>query len=334
MVRDCKEVTVTEDRQKHQSPQSHMKIFIAYPMRDGPWGGANQFLKALSIEFRARGLLASSFADADVVILNSHHWKGHMLAFMKSRFGRKKIIHRIDGPLSTVRGSIRARLLDHRIFFINRLVADATVFQSKWSLKETLSIGLRPSGKIRIFPNAPDPNIFFPNHQKKLGSKTRVIISSWSSNPRKGFTAYEYLDQNADFSRFSVDFIGNSPVSFRNIRNLGPLNSWELAERYRKGDIFLTASSGDPASNALTEAIHCGLVPLALDDGGNAEIVGGHGFLFSNFDEMMTQLDRAAGALSSAFPVRELPTIGDIAQLYTELAVNLRPDCHSGDPHV
>ena len=50
---------------------SKVRIHILYSFREGPWGGANQFLKALREEMRAHGNWADSPADADVILFDS-----------------------------------------------------------------------------------------------------------------------------------------------------------------------------------------------------------------------------------------------------------------------
>ena len=102
--------------------------------------------------------------------------------------------------------------------------------------------------------------------------KIRLISSSWSTNARKGFDAYQYLDENLDFSQFEYQFIGRAPAPFKNIKLIDAVPSAELGQYLRNADIFIFTSWRESASNALLEAINCGLpVIYYADSGGNKE---------------------------------------------------------------
>ena len=103
------------------------------------------------------------------------------------------MVHRVDGPIGVYRGFDDGT--DRRIAEVNRELADATVFQSRYSLEAHLELGieLRDPTVIR---NAVDPTIFHPPEDREPleGRKVRVIASSWSVNPRKGSETLAWLD--------------------------------------------------------------------------------------------------------------------------------------------
>jgi len=88
-------------------------------------------------------------------------------------------------------------------------------------------------------------------------TKVKLIASSWSNNWRKGFDIYRFLDENLDFSKYEMTFVGNSPVKFKNIKQIPPVESRDLAELLRTHHIYITASQNDPCSNSLIEALSC-----------------------------------------------------------------------------
>ena len=47
----------------------------------------------------------------------------------------------------------------------------------------------------------------------------------------------------------------------------------ELSNELRENDIFIFASKKEACSNAFIEAANCGLPAVALNDGGNPEIL-------------------------------------------------------------
>jgi hypothetical protein len=117
------------------------KINIVYNFVEGPWGGANQFLKALRDYFREIRVYSEKLENANVIIFNSHHCFEDVIRIKKTH-PHKIFIHRIDGPLSLARGR-RNKILDEIIFQANQLLADGTVFQSNWSRKKNYEQGMK-----------------------------------------------------------------------------------------------------------------------------------------------------------------------------------------------
>jgi glycosyltransferase involved in cell wall biosynthesis len=288
-------------------------IHILFEFVEGPWGGGNQFLKALRNEISARGRLAPTPEEADVILANSHHRLAD-LARLRRRHPRKAIVHRVDGPIGLIRN--RDHEVDRILYRVNRALADGTIFQSQWSREANLEAGMRPPGATTVIFNAPDPALFHEGPQRSPGQKVRLVATSWSPNPRKGFDFYSWLDANLDFGRFEMTFVGNSPVTFANVRVLKPLPSAELADELRRHDVFLTGSRSDPCSNSLLEALHCGLPALARRDGGHPELIGEGGETFVEFPEALTKLDAIAAGLGEYRARIRLPSIGAVAEQY------------------
>ena len=72
------------------------------------------------------------------------------------RFARRecRMVHRVDGPIGVYRGFDDGT--DQRILEINHALADATVFQSRYSLERHSELGLELRAPV-VIPNAPDP---------------------------------------------------------------------------------------------------------------------------------------------------------------------------------
>ena len=115
----------------------------------------------------------------------------------------------------------------------------------------------------------------------------RILISSWSNNWIKGFEIYQYIDfLLEEFVNIDVDFIGRSPIGFRNIKNLGIMEHDELIKSYGKYDIYLTASLFDPCSNSLAEAISNDCMVIVRDSGGHKELINNYDLCFKNQREL------------------------------------------------
>ena len=50
-----------------------IKIYINYDIKNKPWGGGNQFLKALRKQIIKKGFYTDSLKDANSILFNSHH---------------------------------------------------------------------------------------------------------------------------------------------------------------------------------------------------------------------------------------------------------------------
>lgn len=269
-----------------------MKIHILYKFQNQPWGGGNQFLKALKKEFLKMGVYEESPEKTDVVLFNSHHNFSEVFK-IKKKFPPKIFIHRIDGPLYLTRG--RSKDLDRAIFKFDEMVADGIIFQSDWCRAENKkNFNALASYEATIY-NAPDKNIFNESNKKSFNlNKIKLIATSWSPNFRKGFDVYKYLDDNLDFTKYSMIFIGNSPTAFKNIKQKDPVSSEELALALKEHDIYITASKNDPCSNSLIEALSCGLPAVVLSSGGHPELVKNGGELFNTKQDIILKIEKVA----------------------------------------
>ncbi len=291
-------------------------IAVFHDYHKPPWGGGNQFLRALWSEFESRGLrlennLISSSTKA--CLFNSHTFDLDRLRRLRRRGCR--MVHRMDGPLSVYRG--RDNGTDRRIWEMNRELADATVFQSNYSLHKQQELGYEFRSPA-VVTNAPDPEIFKPGLERKplAGRKVRLISTSWSSNVNKGFDIYGWLDSHLDFDRFEYTFLGNSPVDFEQIRMVPPQPSAEVAEVLRQHDIYITASRHESCSNSLIEALACGLPVLYLDSGGNPEIADTAGFAFDSAGQIPELLERLVDEYDDRRSMISIPSISDVADGY------------------
>lgn len=304
-----------------------MKIHILFPFVNGPWGGGNQFLLALRERFMALGCYAEDAADTDVILFNSFPFGASAQLYARvasiRRIGRSvSVLHRVDGPIAVVRGSARDIPVDESIAEFNHLLADGTIFQSRWSRSACHDFGIGKDKAETVIGNAPDSRWFYPLVQRRnvpSEQRLRIVATSWSANWRKGFDIYRYLDENLDHSRYEFVFIGNSPLRFNNSRLVLPLASRELGAMLQSADIYLTASVDDPCSNAVIEALHCGLPVVARNSGGHPELVGNCGALFDGRDDVLSTIDRVAASIGS-FPSPALPDMDEVAAAYLDFA--------------
>jgi glycosyltransferase involved in cell wall biosynthesis len=310
---------VTTERDWIASRRDGSDVAVFHEFHPPPYGGGNQFLLALVRELRRRGLDVETnrlSGATPACLFNSFNFDFPRLR----RFARDgvRMVHRVDGPIGVYRGFDDGT--DAAIARINRELADATIFQSEYSLAKHRELGLELARPV-VIRNSVDPTIFHPPPAREPldGSRVRVIASSWSDNPRKGADILGWLDRNLDFDQFELTFAGRTQAAFERLRVVGPLPSAELAELLRTQDVYLATSRDDPCSNALLEALACGLPAAYLRSGGHPELVGDGGIGFDEAEELPSALARLVEELDERRAAIRVPALADVADRYLEV---------------
>jgi glycosyltransferase involved in cell wall biosynthesis len=294
-------------------------VAVFHEFHPPPYGGGNQFLLALVRELQGRGLDVETnrlSGATPACLFNSFNFDFRRLR----RFAREgvRMVHRVDGPIGVYRGFDDGT--DAAIARINRELADATIFQSEYSLAKHRELGLELASPV-VIRNSVDPAIFQPPAARDplRGRRVRVIVSSWSDNPRKGADILSWLDRNLDFDVYELTFAGRTQATFRRIQVVGPLPSEALAALLRSQDVYLATSRDDPCSNALLEALACGLPAVFLRSGGHPELVGDAGIAFDDAEELPAVLARLVDELDRRRAAIRVPALSDVADWYLEV---------------
>lgn len=266
-----------------------MKVFILNTFVRGPYGGGNQFLKAIKKKWQLQNKYTNDPKEADFILFNSHESLKDVIK-LKIKYPEKLFFHRIDGPMSSYRE--RNIYTDKRIYFIAEKLADGIIFQSQWSMKEAIKkFNYKSKKNDTVIHNSSDPEIFYKTKNKTKNKKIRLIASSWSTSIKKGFNIYSYLDKHLDFNKFDFLFIGNSPVNFKKIIIEKPKTSKHLAKSYQKSDIMIFASEIESCSNTIIEGLSCGLPIIYKSGSSNNEIVNKSGITFNSGKEAIQAID-------------------------------------------
>lgn len=294
-------------------------LAIVHRFRPPPYGGSNQFLVALRGELRRRGLRVSDGAigpTTQACLL--HSYLVDVDELRRALRPSVRVVHRVDGPITLYRG--RDDGADRRITEINHALADATVFQSRYSIEAHHELGIELRAPVLI-PNAVDDAIFHPPTSRPplQGRRVRVVATSWSDNPRKGGATYAWLARNLDRARYDLTFVGRAsePVAAEHV--VGPVGSAELAEILRRQDVYVTASRNEACSNAVLEALACGLPTLYVRSGSNAELVGEAGLGFERDDELPELLDRLVDELEERRASISILSLAEVADRYLDV---------------
>lgn len=267
-------------------------LCIAHTFRRPPWGGGNQFCLALSNELERRGLRVRRGlrpGPARACLINSFNFDFERLRQLAPSIGR--LVHRVDGPIGLYRGEDDAP--DRRIAQLNADLADATVFQSRFSLEAHEAMGLQFRNTC-VIPNAVDGAIFHRGDRPDFDTnrKLRLITTAWSPNPNKGGPILKQIETRLNWDRFEWTFVGNTTERFDHIRTVPPLPSQQLARTLQEHDAYVAASRNEPCSNAVLEAMACGLPVVYLQSGSHAELVKEAGLGFTTPDEAVESLEQ------------------------------------------
>jgi glycosyltransferase involved in cell wall biosynthesis len=298
------------------APLRRADVAIFHDFAPPPSGGGNQFLRALADELERGGLRVERnrvSRTTRAALCNSYNFDLDRL----QRLARPgcRIVHRVDGPIGVYRGHDDGT--DRRIWKTNHALADATVFQSRYSLERHRELGLEFK-EPRVILNAVDPALFYPGPRRPKG-KLRLIATSWSDNPAKGADVIRWLEQRLDWDRFDFTFVGRAPIAFERVRTIAPVPPAELAELLRAHDVFFTASLHESCSNSLLEALACGLPALYVDSGSNAEVAGDGGLAFRERDELPALLDRLVDELEERRAAIAIASLDQVTDCYLEV---------------
>lgn len=294
------------------------EITIFHKFKKPPYGGGNQFLLALAKELKRQGHDVGDNTlgrKTKAVIFNSFEFDKRKL-----RLGKKyhtRMVQRLAGPIGVYRGTDIQ--IDKDIWELNKF-ADATIFISNYSFNKYKELGLDFINP-HVILNACDPNIFYrKSNTSDIGDrKIRLIATAWSNNPKKGGQILSWLDEKLDHDRFELTFVGRTKATFKGAKLIEPVPSEELANILREHDIYIAPSEDDPCSNALIEALTCGLPAAYRISGGHPEIVKEGGEGWTDEESLIKAIEKIATNIESYRDKIQVNTIEQVTKKYLEV---------------
>lgn len=282
-----------------------MKISIGMRLRNGPWGGGNQFGNALADYLKRTGhevIFDLDDSDIDIILLAVVVPDLSIFAF-----GDAEIFHylRRVNPEAIVVHRVNEcdeRKATHKINRMLRravLCADHVVFVSSWLRSLHLGQGMHPISDSVIL-NGSDRSIFHPigYHPWDHVGPLRIVTHHWGAGWLKGFDIYQRLDemlgQESTRDRLQFTYVGNLPPGFQFLHATykPPLYGVELADELRSHHVYLTASQFEPGGNHQNEGANCGLPLLYRQHASMPEYCNGFGigFIADNFSEKVEEM--------------------------------------------
>ncbi len=297
------------------------EVSIFHKFQKPPYGGGNQFLLALTKELRRQGVDVGTNTigkNTKVVMFNSFEIDQEKMERLYRKY-KPRMVQRLAGPIGVYRGTDID--IDKKIWEWNGKFADSTIFISNYSYKKYIEIGL-PHKDPHIILNACDPKIF---HKKgriappKGERKIKLIATAWSNNPKKGGPILSWLDEHLDHNRYELTFVGRTKAEFKGAKLIDPVPSEELAKILRQHDIYIAPSEDDPCSNALVEALTCGLPAAYRISGGHPELVGEGGEGFTDGESLKLAIDKIASNIKLYQERIVTNNISDVTKRYLDV---------------
>ena len=278
-----------------------MRVFLNVTITQRPYGGTNSFFRALTQKMVDRGVefVGDIHDDYDVALVSTltNKIKIDDLAYIQSR--RIPVVHRKTGYEYRGSAALRERIdgviVGDRLQIEFEPYVNHSIFQSQYSFEVFRKAGYEGQHHT-IIPNGVNSAVFNLRASSRLrlgrsrarpfwnGSGTfHFMIVSWSNDARKGFTYYAEFDKElSSLPHIAVDFVGQLPIglSFKNIRAHKPMRFARLAALLKKSHGFLAFSEAETCSNAMLEAISCGLQVIYLDSGSNEEFAAPYGIRY------------------------------------------------------
>ena len=265
-----------------------MKIYINRQPVTGPWGGGNKTVTRLSERLEKEGheVVYTLQPNIDVIFCfdprpNSHgEWYENFLKY-KMETGCP-IIQRV-GDVGTHGKPHLTNLVKETLSY-----SDFFIFPSEWA-KEKISFSgdnckVIHNGPLEVFHSFKKPN--------ELGDKIKIVTHHWSTNPKKGFDFYRFVDEKmANSHKFEFLYIGQLPedLKLKNSKYIAATGDNEFISRtISEQDIYLSASEEEAGANHVLEGMACGL-PVAYHQNGGSILnyCEDYGVEFGNEIEML-----------------------------------------------
>ncbi len=265
-----------------------MKIAINRSPINGPWGGGNNFVKAIYKSVPKGISLTNELSDdVNIILLIDPRKEGSFDANDAFKFASTKKSVQVIQRINECDSRKGTEHMDNLLLQCSRYNTK-TIFVSEWMRNYFNSKGWTCQNQHTLINGVDD--CFFEaskNSKKENNGLINVVTHHWSNNILKGFDVYDFIDYlTTKNDNISFTYIGRERGTFKNCKVIPPLHGKSLAEELSKYDIYVSGSRNDPGPNHILESIAVGLPTYAhIEGGGAAEFVGKQ-HIYRNFSEL------------------------------------------------
>jgi hypothetical protein len=270
-----------------------LNIYINRKPVDGPWGGGNNFVKAMYSQIPINGhkILDNPLTEMhtpDIIFLQSPkhdsvcQFSINDAIFLKNKYPSTKIAMRVN-ECDARKGTSG---VDNLWIECSNFV-DITFFVSSWMKSYFLEKGWKCKNNFVVRNGV---NLDHFKKMPKIGNdKINIVTHHWSNNRMKGFDIYEELDNYIDDSKkITFTYIGRELGTFKNTKIVKPLFGEELGSELGRYDVYVSASKFDPGPNHILESLACEIPTYVQVDGGGCVEFAGNSHTFKDFKDFIS----------------------------------------------
>ena len=272
---------------------SKRKILINRKPVEGPWGGGNNFVRALhEYSFKNGYVPVNQFQeDIDLIFMIDPRYdelgiSANEIAQYKSYKPDTKVVYRIN-ECDARKGLVGD--IDPVIQSCSQ-ITDLCVFISDWIKDYHVKNQWGCTNNAVIYSGTNKSH--FRATEKINNGKINLVTHHWSDNPLKGHDIYQKIDEwLVDNPEFTFTYIGRSHGELNNSTMIPPTFGQDLGDLLSSYDVYISASRFDPGPNHIIESLACEIPTYAhTESGGAVEMVGEH-HLYSSFNEIKKILE-------------------------------------------
>ncbi len=276
------------------------KIFFAYKHTNDPWGGANNFIRALYDELVKNPDFIVHHdinLDSDIIffshlscgpgnVLSGSHkrYKFSEIKKLKSRNNSKLVVRAVNlninsncpKNIKTLLSYLKDGLLAdiQTVRLVN--LADFVIFQSEFQKSFFKKWGYKGKNNVVIHNGAPS---IFKNDNFSIGEIHNPLKLISNSN-HKEFKRHDIIARMSLLDGVDINHVGNwsNKIANHKVNIKGTLSHDEIVEIYKNSDYLLHPAIADPCPNSIIEALSFGL-PIIYNNkkGSSHELVRGNG---------------------------------------------------------